>query len=359
MRRLGRSDRERIWRLARKRQHRISRVYHQKRNPLLFHVVLEGALDLISNAEATRRQLGALDRLRPSRTAHRSVVFIDVRNVASIDPVSILYLVAEIDRIRACGYRIKGNYPRGSAALLTMHDAEFERYVGIPARIKVRRALPEKTLRIISGRASALLDPSAWLPLLDFLSQSQRLTEAEIETVYATLGECIENVRQHAFGNRDGRWYAVALRGRTGNLSRVVVLDLGVGIHQSIKRTVGDVLSRSAKQFAVQSLFRSAVQDVKPDEAVSAVYEFLAMVRALLNDDSSCLLWATTGKRTRTGTSERGTGLTGLRETVLSSGKGSLHVGAGTAMIAWNSGSKVPYRRSLSVLAGSFVCLDL
>lgn len=360
MKRISSSARIRQWRLARKRRRfRVSPFYRRRRSPLDFRVVLKGSLDLISNASETRRQLGALLKFYPNFAAHRSTVFIDVRDVVSLDPASMLYLVAQIDRLRASGFHVKGNYPKGKAALLTMHDAEFESYVGIRSKIKVRRMGPEKTLRIISGNARDLLDPERWLPLLDFLKQSQRLSDAEVETIYATLGECIENVRQHAFGSGGGRWYAVALRGGGGTLSRIVVLDLGIGIHKSIRKTTGDRLARTAREFVVEKLFLSAVQVSTPEEVESGVFQFIAMLKHMLNDEGACLVLATTGERTRTGTADRGTGLTGLREAVLSAGKGSLHVAAGSAMIRWTPGLTTPFRWTLPVLPGSFVCLDL
>lgn len=310
-------------------------------------VKLQGQLDLVELPRETREQLTQFERL-PVRSGRRIRVYVDMREVVTLDACALLYVVAQVDRLkRASWAEVTGNYPRHASALRTLNDANFEEFLGLQRRIAPTSQQSEPTLQLAYGSASGdtKLDPDTWLPLHRWLKRHGCFSDEETDYLYQALGECVENVLQHAYGGGHTikHWYAVALRPEGGRPARAVVLDLGIGIPHSIRRARFD-RTKGALQALLQSIAAGSLS-VKQ------------LTDQLKSDDWYCIFLASQGLRTQVNDPRRGTGLAGLREAVLSLKKGTMHVISGESAVTWVYGAQ-PVAVRLPPLLGTIVCLE-
>ena len=136
-------------------------------------------------------------------------------------------------------------------------------------------------------------------------------------------------------------------------------MDLGVGIPRTIRKNERPTACRSMLG-PIFGAIRAALQfTAEPAEGTDEddAY-FLELLRRIENDDWTCIVLATQGLRTQTAQSGRGTGLAGLRQTVLDQRRGALHVLSGEAAVTWSQGT-VSEATVYPSLPGTVVCLEL
>jgi hypothetical protein len=230
-------------------------------------------------------------------------------------------------------------------------DVQFHKFVKTFRRPKALRASPP-CLKILLKPVSSKLNPTDWLPLHEFLRINGGLTDNEADELYNAFGECVENVRQHAYGQKAdrGKWYALAIRPSEGRPARAVIIDTGLGIAKTVRRTPVDLALQFMRALTGKML-QIAYSDSKEETGALAVWDQLA------HDDWACLYFATLGLRTESTAKQRGTGLSGLRQAVREMRRGALHVLSGKASITWRS-SDNPEREYLIPLEGTTVCLE-
>ncbi len=355
MKRLTREARARLmrrgWRVERQRTRASREPLCRGQLPRL-SVGLEGNVDLIDNPDDTRAQLAAIDRAVDRSRSGPFRTFVDLSKASSFDPCALLYLAAQLDTMKVRGCRISGNYPHSDVARRALSDAGFERFMGSKEPLRSFTGAPEIELR--RGNRSTGSRPRDWAPLHKFIKAHGHLTDDEADAFYAAFGECVENVVQHAYHGRYGRWYALAIR-PTGRPARAVVLDLGVGIPSSIRKDPADWFQKAfGKQL---SLLRWAWRMVGGGDEDDADYILAELVR-LTAFDWTCVHLATLGRRTETGELKRGKGLSDLRKVVLEQKGGTLHVLSGAAAVTWTYGEE-PRRTNFAHLKGTIVCLEL
>jgi hypothetical protein len=210
---------------------------------------------------------------------------------------------------------------------------------------------PDPVLEITKGETSKKIDPkNTWNKLHAFLKA--QLDPDQADAVYNALGECIENVKQHAF-ERPGLWYALAIRPDKDSPARAIVLDLGRGIASSVRKPrFESVMNR------VAAAVIAALKQVTPDSELSEA-EAREMITRLRSDDWMCVYLASLGLRTEVAEKKRGTGLVGLRASVLElETPGALHVLSGSATVTWRRGAGDPPAKVLPRLRGTMVCLE-
>ncbi|HEY3822723.1 MAG TPA: hypothetical protein VGL81_36415 [Polyangiaceae bacterium] len=344
-RHLRRGAVEDSWRLGRRRSERI---------------VLVGNLDLIDNPEETRLQLQNLDRLVIGARGERLRVFVDLSGVVDVDPSAVLYIAAQLDTLRQRGSRVSGNYPHAENARKTLRDARFEIFMGSSAERLGPPTPGVPEIEIRTGDRSIGLRPRDWTPLHRFIKKHGALTDEGAEAAYIAFGECVENVVQHAYRGRRGRWYALAIRPSDTGPARAVVLDLGIGIPRSIRRNFTDSLHSilGAGVHQLRTVLELDDEEEKGDEVLEKLRVWLGdYLRRLEAFDWSCVHLATLGKRTETGEVKRGKGLSVLRKAVLNEKSGALHVLSGHAAVTWAHGVP-PRENNLAHLRGTIVCLE-
>lgn len=204
---------------------------------------LWGDLDIIENTDHCLRQFEELRRTcvqlkRPTR------VVLQLDDVTSLDAAALLFLVS---RIRFYGsrphIRFMGTYPKSDRALRTLRDANFGDFMS--GRM---RDLPSRdpTLRLAQGAAGAKVKPEIGAEMRTFLQQrNPALSIIETDTVSLAVGECLENVRLHAYesgGTRREGWYVVGEFNAQTSTSAVAILDMGVGIQATLKGKLGSRL---------------------------------------------------------------------------------------------------------------------
>jgi hypothetical protein len=309
-------------------------------------------MDLVDNPEDTRRQLASFDRLVDITRRNRLRIYVDMRRVVYFDPCALLYLAAQLDTLGVRRCKVSGNYPQSEPARRALHDAKFERFMGSPERLGSFTGAPEIELQ--RGNRSTGSRPRDWAPLHKFIKAHGHLTDDEADAFYSAFGECVENVVQHAYHGKSGRWYALAIRPKD-RPARAVVLDLGVGIPHSIRKDPSDWVK---KAFGRQlSILRWAWKLLTGKDEGDEEYILDEIVR-LTAFDWSCVHLATLGRRTETGELKRGKGLSELRKVVLDQKSGALHVLSGSAAVTWTYGAE-PRRTDFTHLKGTIVCLEL
>ncbi len=321
---------------------------NRPRQPRFLRIFLHGDLDLIAFEAETRQQLKQFQDVRVPRYGPRLRVFVDMAGVTDIDACALLHMVAQVDRLGGLGVEVLGNTPNASAARAILEEAKFIEFMATPRQGRGRAAAEGPSLKISFDRAVKKLSPTAWLPLYDFIKSQGQHTEDEVDVLYNAFGECVENVRQHAYGaTRQGKWFALAMRPNERRAARVVVLDLGVGIPASIRR---EPIDNSNRLLAM--LFAEIVTQIALDA------EEKSFAKELRSEDWPCIFWATLGLRTQSKKPGGGTGLTGLRQAILELGRGAMHVFSGRASVAWKQGTG-PKMRTFDRLQGTAVCLEL
>jgi hypothetical protein len=217
---------------------------------------------------------------------------------------------------------------------------------------------PQIELR--TGRHAWGVRPRDWTPLHKFLREEGALTDDEADAFYQAFGECVENVIQHAYRGKRGDWYALAMRA-TDKPARAVVVDLGIGIPRSIRT---DPFDRARAVIAGGlELVRKAMQlggivddDDDDDDGTSAFGRVLGRLESY---DWMCVWLATQGRRTQSGETKRGKGLSELRRAVVEMEVvGALHVLSGRAALTWRPGQE-PEAGNLTPLRGTVVCVEL
>lgn len=259
-----------------------------------------------------------------------------------VDPSALLYLVAELERIRSLPRTyVGGTYPKdGTDALQMLLEADFEGFIGTPKLIRSTRA-PARCLEIKRGQADRELDAQVWMGLLEFMKTAGADLDAKgTDELYNAFGECISNVKNHAFSKASNTstrrdWYAMAIGPFAGRPARAVVVDLGVGIPTTVRRT---------------SLGR--FKDTK-----SSIKSFLGLNRKF-KDDWHAMKYASTGEWKSSEDQERGTGLSGLRTAVESSDFSALHIVSGKSTFSYTSAGENS-ACNFSRLSGTIVCLEL
>jgi len=320
-------------------------------------VLFVGRLDLISNAEFTRRSLSQLDVIEPPKRPARKVVRIDLAAIEEIDPSSLLYIVAQVDRLAELpGISVTGNFPRAPEVMRFFNEAGFLRHM----RREKMKAPNRPTLELCSGHTSKLFDPEEWQHLYAFLAAHLPPGSDLADTIWNAFSECIENAHLHAFENKvaGGPWHALAIRASANAPARAVIVDLGVGIPRSVRLTALEMgrvrLNQAVRSITAlwdRALELAGLSDQIDDDAVTELFSMID------TNDAACLWLAAQGLRTETQDRERGTGLPGLI-TAASETDGAVHLLSGQAAVTWQGGRLLPSTGRLTPLRGTVVCLE-
>lgn len=315
-------------------------------------IELRGELDLVEHAEATRVQLAQFEKaIAIARQSSPLGVLVRMTEVTGLDACALAYLFALHDVLRAIpGIAISGRYPRHAAARQALADAGFDEHFA-SRRFRVRRR-PSLKLRL--GSANASFSVEEWRPLLRFLGSQPGVTQQDRDALYHAFGECVENVLQHAYeDDSEGRWYALAIKPTGEKPARAVIMDLGVGIPNTIRRDVAEEIRR--KSAWVYAAWLKLVQDLLGLENDDAALE---AGRRLAYDDWLCIFLASQGLRTQSADAKRGTGLNWLRHEVQHGEHRALHLLSGKAAVTWR-GQRQPEPQHLPGIMGTIVCLEI
>jgi ABC-type transporter Mla MlaB component len=321
----------------------------------IIEIRMDGELDLLDYPVTTIQQLNQLTIISTKHLGRELLhVHIDLSDVTEIDACALLYLVALVDDLSRRGIRVRGNYPKSKVARAVFVEAEFDQYMKGSVQSKPSSS---PHLRITKKSGEAYLEPSDWTSLFEFLGSSGSLSMPQRDTVYQAFGECIENVRQHAFAKgSSGNWYALAIRHSSNTSARAVVLDLGRGIPKTVRRSVVDGMRKG-----LAAVFESYQQwfSINGETLDAADLHDFSMIRELIGNDVSCLNMATLGMLRRAdGCEGRGTGLTDLRKAVQTECPGSLHVYSGTGAISCDN-RVICDMQVIPRMRGTMVCVEL
>jgi hypothetical protein len=340
-------------RARRRREAERKRHRERERSKPLWIVKLSGVLDLIRNPEHTRTQLALVDRIyqdllvRSLAMERRVSIYVDIADVQYFDPCALLLLCAHVSQLANMKLvRVAGNTPLYPVARQAVRAARFVEFLKRYDRyLRHVHGDQHNYIAITTAQAGVPLDTAMWITLHEFLV-ARGLGGEDAEAAYMAIGECVENVKQHAFDpGSEQRWFAMALPETPYHPACAVVADLGVGIPATV---------RAFPQLA------AAAESIREAQVVLGITcpedeEFLARMQA---SDYWCVYYASLGLKTQTGNPERGNGLSGLVKGVRETGRGAVHVSSGMATVTWR-GSDEPEPCALPMLRGTVVCLEL
>lgn len=299
-------------------------------------VRLTGELDLVRYPERTRSMLLAVEREVGANTT--GTVFVDLSGATWIDPASVLYLLAVIRDGNTHDRRIRGNTPRNRDSARMIRESGFLEC--IDSRMRTPRS--KEMLRVKFGSSSDSVSPDAWMEIHDFLTDSGELPDELVDVVYAALSECIENVIQHAYTYEEpGRWYCMGVRGSAHRPTRMVILDRGVGISESVRRRIGD--------WVIASTYYLLASTAK----TSLDFEYWSRLA-----EWQFVRLAAEGLRTQTNQPGRGTGLSSLRASAVKHEKMTLSIMSNSATISWSVQAQEPVQVVGDSIQGTIVCFE-
>jgi hypothetical protein len=293
-------------------------------------IALVGNLHLLINTDASYGQLRQLhnEYLLLSRTTRHYIVEIDMRLVTSFDAPALLAMVAFGERICAlANVLVRSRQPQNEGASEILRDSRFHEFIAG----KKGTSTFSGCVALARESSSAVLNPALWGEMQSFLQTY--VSDDALEAVYTALGECTENVGQHAFtgpAREHGHWYAVALKPTSGRPGCVAILDLGIGIPRSLRRA------------------RARDRDFR---------EKVLRMKDALFSDASCIELAARGTRTSTGESHRGKGIDGLRQQVEQADDLTLHVISHEGRVTCDGASLT--KSGIRRFPGTIVCLEL
>ena len=313
-------------------------VYYDNHGTVAFN--LHGDLDLIKNPSETRFQIRQIVDYKPSSLVK---VRINLAEVNHIESCCILYLVAVIEKLGKNPFvlEVSGSMPSSLQVRGLLEATGWKDFL----KNGIAKERFSDVIAITKNKTNTRLESSLWGKMSEFAlrniaNPSQNVKDA----FYGTLSECVENVKQHAYGEDYGPWYAMALPELGEDPARAVIVDVGMGIPKTIKKTGFDKVMMFISGIGPLGFIWAVVGGGNDPD---------------LNDDRDCVLLATLGQKTRTDDHERGTGLNGLRELAVDEQCGNFTVMSGAAMITWKAGDLTPVQKQLTPLPGTIICFDI
>ena len=248
-------------------------------------------------------------------------------DVTSFDPGALVLFCSAVRELGRVGIIVQGTWPKAPRAVKTLADAAFTRFL--------RGKQPSyddttKTLQLYEGTSKRRVPTGLAQSVRLFLKNlNPALGVEEIDTIDLAIRECLENVRVHAYGRvraskSPKRWYVAGLHDQDAGVSKVAILDLGVGIRATVER-----------QMAV----------------------FTRVLQRVLRPTHELIKEATLGRLTASGLSHRGKGLSSLREFAGRGPGRTLRVQSSDGMVTWSSSG--PSSRAIPKVKGTLVCLEI
>jgi hypothetical protein len=297
----------------------------------IVYVALEGKVNFLQKPRKAFRTLRQIPEPSSTEWVGPTRLIASMKDLREIDPVGLLFLCSRLHQIAIKPMRlVAGTYPDPSPALQALHDADFHGFVSgeLPAIARITlNTSPVLTLRRSIDEQDRRVRPQTAKDIRDFLiARVPTFSVMERDLLFSAVAELLENIRSHAYkfdASRRKGWYIVGLHDEKSRVSTVVVLDVGVGILQSIRlraRITGDKLP---------------------------------------TDDGVLLGEATSGKRTESGDPHRGQGLKWIRSRFAEAEKGRwLHVLCNSRMVTFSHGNG-PRLRSIPAFDGTIVAIQI
>jgi hypothetical protein len=297
----------------------------------LVYAELEGTLNFLRRPGRALRKLKNIPEPSSSEWVGPTRLIATMTDLKTIDPVGLLFLCSRLHQISLKPMRlVAGTYPRPGPALQALHDADFDGFVRgdlTRSALATLNSSPVLTLRKSMDDSDRRVRPRTANDIRNFLvGRTSTFSAMEKDFLFSAIAELLENIRAHAYkfdASRRKGWYVVGLHDAATRISTVVVLDVGVGILQSIRlraKVTGDVLPK--------------------DDAV-------------LFDE------ATSGRRTESGEPHRGQGLKWIRSRFVEAEKGRwLHVLCNSRMVTFAHRTR-PRLRSIPEFDGTIVAIQV
>jgi hypothetical protein len=229
-----------------------------------------------------------------------------MKAVECFDAAAMLFLSSRLELLvnNPRVARLTGVYPVHLKAVQALQAAGFDEFITSRRRQGGVRA--QKAVKLVKGATRA--DPAiVGGEIQTFLAENcPSLGLVETDHAYIALQEALENITLHAYpGQHDAfRWYAVGLIDAESGCASVAILDVGVGILETVRHRVS--------------------------------------ARSLLLSPFQFLIEATSGESTASGDRKRGKGLSTLRNFALDGAGRVLHVLSSGARIVWSHASDRP-----------------
>jgi hypothetical protein len=182
---------------------------------------------------------------------HGKPVYIDLSKVNTITPDALLCVIASMANYHVAGKYglIKGNSPVDPHCKQVFLESGFYKYV-------LSDYQHIDTGNVLSIRDGELVDPVQATEVIKFIRNKLHITKKQTtRAVFTTIMEAMNNVREHAYGNRKNQgWWLMALPETNAQIIHFSLVDNGKGIPETIrKRAMEQFFPRDAE------LIRAAV----------------------------------------------------------------------------------------------------
>jgi hypothetical protein len=197
-------------------------------------------LDFATDATATRGFFFNLSEyIRRSKTR---TLNIDHSTLRHMSPSAALVLIAEM-------FRLNKRYPDCKKICKMPLDLEICNLLGSVGYFEyfpaISWAAPQIQTRFyLSHRSGTFVDSEQAARLTKHFSDSGNLTSGEIQTLYAAIVECMQNVSDHAYDREDHYkyWWLLGYRDSQTHEISFCFYDQGVGIPETIRVRLRDKL---------------------------------------------------------------------------------------------------------------------
>jgi len=170
---------------------------------------------------------------------------IDLSKVTEMSADSLLYLLALFDRLNKSRkmYHVEGNIPKHKTAADKFRHSGFLKYVTANG---VQSHTSKNIVQIYGGEK---IETRIVKDLVKLTHTTLGLNKYQTMHLYEVLIEIINNTVHHAYRSKDilPKWYAYAEYNELERSVVFTVLDTGLGIPATVRRTWGEVLIDSVR----------------------------------------------------------------------------------------------------------------
>lgn len=176
----------------------------------------------------------------------RKRILLDLSRIKTLTPDALLYLLSLLEYYtqELKFKKISGNYPSEPNILKIFEESGFTKYVLADASHRKRSE------NILSIESHDLVQGKTAKKVVDFTKNKLKtFTPSHSRSLYATLIECMANVKNHAYSDKKRihppKWWLIAHHDETENKIKFVFLDNGVGIPSTIHKKFDEVFKKT------------------------------------------------------------------------------------------------------------------
>jgi len=165
-------------------------------------------------------------------------IWFSMKGINNITEDAILYMLSQLDyhRSNSRNYKISGDCPDDAVAQSIFLNSGFYDYV--KSKLSKSTSRDPNVLTIKKGNN---VNPVVAGEVANFARVNlSRMDKKDSKSIYSTMIECMANTNNHAYNNKDGKWWLMARYDQSNKKVRFAFLDNGLTIPSTIKKNLKD-----------------------------------------------------------------------------------------------------------------------